>query len=275
MEPVWRNLLLGELSWWRLLRALIFIYACILIVGCFFSDRLIFPYRQSSYGRDLPGLRFLRASDGAELATRFWKAPEEQFLVLHFHGNAEDLGHLDPIMEELLPRGYSVLGMDYRGYGLSPGTPTEERCYEDAESLYEEALRMGYKPSQIIVWGRSLGSGLAVHLAGRRAIRALVLESPFATAFRAATKWPIVPFDKFDNLKKIAAVEAPLFVLHGGADGIIPPWHSEKLYHRYQGLKERHVVPEAGHNDLWLFPLGDKLDALDGFLRAEAERDET
>lgn len=275
MKPIWRRLLIGELSWWRLGRSLIFIYAVLLLIGFFFSDRLLFPYRESSYGPDLPGLKFLRTEDGGELATCFWKSPREEFLVLFFHGNAEDLGHLDPIVEQLLPRGYSVLSMDYRGYGLSAGKPTEQHCYDDAGMLYEEALKMGYAPSRIVIWGRSLGSGPAVHLGRTRDVRALVLESPFATAFRAATEWPIVPFDKFHNLKKIAHVDASLFILHGGADRIIRPWHSEKLFHQHAGLKERHVVAEAGHNDLWLFPMEKELEALDRFLTRKAKEVDT
>lgn len=261
-----RKIVIGEFTWKRLVRPLLFIYAGLLLIAIFFSERLIFPYRGCSYSNDLPGLKILRTADGTRLATRFWKSPSEKFLVLFFHGNAEDLGHLDPIMTRLMLRGFSVLAMDYRGYGLSEGKVSERNCYEDARLLYREAQDMGYQPHQIIAWGRSVGGGLATELARSLDLRSLVLESAFTTAFRSLTTIPLFPFDRFNNLKKIKQVQEPLFVLHGDSDSIVPDWHSEKLFHRHSGRKERHLIPGAGHNDLWLHPLDPTLNALERFL---------
>ena len=268
MKIPWRKVLLGELSWKRLLSSLVLIYGVLVLLAFFFSERLIFPYRGSSYGEDLPGLHKISGPDGQEIATRYLRARNEAFLVLHFHGNYEDLGHLDPIYEILRERRFSILAMDYRGYGLSQGTPTENRCYQDALLLYQRALELGYQPEQLILWGRSVGSGLAVELARQKEARALVLESPFSTAFRTATRIPLVPFDKFHNLKKMESLEEPLFILHGDRDTVIPAWHSAKLHQRHRGPKERHLIPGAGHNDLWSFDLDPVLMSLEEFLAA-------
>jgi len=266
MRIPWRKLLIGEFSWKRIFRSLAVIYGILFVGACTLSEKLIFPYRGSSYGEHLPGLQLLRSGDGQEIATRYLKAPNEEYVVLHFHGNYEDLGQLDPMFMEFRARRWSVLALDYRGYGLSKGSPKEATCYLDGERLYQRAIELGYDPGQIIIWGRSVGGGLAVELALRRKAHALVLESPFATAFTVATKVPVVPFDRFDNLGKIGSVDEPLFILHGSEDRLISPRHSRKLHDAHPGPKERHLIADAGHNDLWDRSLDVELTALSDFL---------
>jgi len=272
MTTNWRWILIGEFTWKRALRSILFIYGFLLVVGLFFSERLIFPYNQSSYTEKMPGLALIEASDGTQIATRFWKARREKFLLLYFHGNAEDLGHLDFIAEKLERRGFSVLAIDYRGYGLSAGTATEQSCYDDAQLLYDTAINMGYTSENIIIWGRSVGSGPAVDLALHKDAHALVLDSPFSSAFRVMTKIPIVPFDRFNNLSKIDKIDEPLFIIHGDSDRVISSWHSEHLFRKHAGKKERYLVPNAGHNDLWSHDLSDILDKLDLFVDNQSEQ---
>ena len=192
----WRNILIGDITWKRALRSFLFIYGFLVIVGLFFSEKLIFPYNQSSYTEKMPGLTLIEASDGTQIATRYWKSSHDKFLLLYFHGNAEDLGHLDFIAEKLIRRGFSILAIDYRGYGLSAGTVTEQSTYDDAKLLYDTAIKMGYNSGNIIIWGRSVGSGPAVQLALYKDAHALVLDSPFSSAFRVMTKIPVLPFDR-------------------------------------------------------------------------------
>lgn len=262
----WRKILVGEFTWKRLVRSVIFIYGSLVAFAYFFSERIIFPYSDSSYSRGVDGLRILAATDGTQLAARYWAAPEAELLVLHFHGNAEDIGDFDEIAEELVARGYSVLTLDYRGYGMSEGTPTEANCYADGESIYAEAQKLGFSGDRIIFWGRSVGSGIATELAVRKKVRALVLESPFMSAFRASTGIAVFPFDKFKNISKIGKIDEPLFILHGDSDEEIAAWHSEKLFDKHQGPKERHVIKGAGHQDVWAHDLEAELDALDIFV---------
>lgn len=245
----------GKFSLQRSLHFLILLplicYAALAFIALVFSDRMIFPYRGSTYAKSLPGLLFLRATDGAMIATRYWEAPGARKIVVFFHGNYEDLGQLDAIARNITKLGYSMLAMDYRGYGLSEGIPTENHCYADATRVISHAVRLGFDESRIILWGRSLGSGVATQLALEIEACALVLESPFTSAFRTLTGIALLPFDKFNNLAKMDKINSPLFIIHGENDAIIPAWHSAKLLDRHRHTKSLHLVKNAGHNDLW------------------------
>jgi len=262
----WKKHLIGEWNWKRPIKLLLFAYGTLVVISLFFSERFMFPYRVSSYSDRVAGLHMLEADDGTKIATRLFKAPAEKYLVLHFHGNFEDIGSTDAIATMLEDSGLSVLAMDYRGYGLSEGSPTEENCYADAELVYEHALSLGYKPENIIIWGRSVGGGIAVELAHRKQVKALVLESTFCTAYRVATRVPLVPWDEFNNLEKIPTIDEPLFILHGAEDKTIAPWHTEKLIEAHLGKNQRHLIPNANHDDVWLQDLSKELTALEAFL---------
>ena len=273
----WRSIVLGKFSWWRLVRFPIILYVALLIVGAFFSDRLIFPYRGCSYERGDYGISE-SLTKSMVYGTLYQQAKEERFLALYFHGNGVDIGMLWPLVAELNERGISVLAIDYPDYGLSRSLlprdgfyensilrdphhvgPTEQSCREAAFFLYQKATSMGYTNDQIVVWGRSIGSGVAtdlVHLleqahAKDDPLRGLMLDSPFKSAFTTKTMVPILPFDKFENLQKIKELQTPTFILHGQEDRVISVSHSKALYEAHSGKKERHVIPDAGHSDLW------------------------
>jgi len=251
----WKRLVFGKWSWWRPLRLVMLAYAVLLVIAMFFSERFIFPYNKSSYGEGVRGLVMLRSEDGIQIATRYFKYADEEkekYLILYFHGNYEDIGHTDEIADVMFTLKASVLAMDYRGYGLSGGKPTEKDTYADAELVYIKALELGYAPERIIIWGRSVGSGVATEMAKRKQVKALVIESGFCSAFRVATKVPIVPFDQFNNLKKIGEIDEMLFTIHGDKDRTIPMWHSQKLHDAHRGKKRRVIVTGATHDDIWL-----------------------
>lgn len=241
-------------------------YASLTFIALFFSNRMIFPYRGSSYTKDLPGLLLLQAADGNMIATRFWEVPEARKLVIFFHGNYEDIGQLDTIATHITGLGHSLLAMDYRGYGLSEGTPSENNCYTDARRVIHHAADLGFDESRIILWGRSLGSGVATQLALEIKACALVLESPFTSAFRTLTRIRLIPFDKFNNLAKMNQVKSPLFIIHGENDEIIPAWHSTKLLDQHRYTKALHLIKNAGHNDLWQHDMEPPLDELSQLL---------
>ena len=227
-------------------------YFCIAIMAFLFSEKLMFPYNECSYDKSLPGLVMLEAEDQTPIAARLWIKDESDTLVVLFHGNFEDLGQLDIVSKGIMNLGFSVLSIDYRGYGLSEGSPTEHNCYADARLLIQKAQALGYRDADIILWGRSIGSGPATQLATEMNARALVLESPFITAFRTTTHIPLLPFDRFNNLSKMNEVTCPLLIIHGNRDRIIPAWHSYKLIEKHTGRNALHLVDDAGHNNLWL-----------------------
>lgn len=261
-----KRLIIGKFSWRRLLSSIVIVYVIINLFVYYYSEQLIFPYNQSSYNNKLSGLKIIKTQDGNNLATRFWQAKDEKYLVLYFHGNYLDLGNLDEIAEKFNKKGYSILAMDYRGYGLSQGYAAEETSYLDSQLLYKEAINMGYTSKNIIILGRSIGSGVATELASKNKAKILVLVSPFVTAFRVVTTIPILPFDRFDNLAKINKISQALFIIHGADDKIIQPWHSEVLFNKFKGNKQRYLIRDAGHNDIWDYNKDKLFDELDGFI---------
>ena len=262
----WKKIVIGTVSWKRLFSSLISVYILITILVYFYAEKLMFPYDQSSYNKSISGLKFLESEDGTKIAMRFWKADREKNIILYFHGNYIDIGQLDDIADKLNSRNYSVLAMDYRGYGQSEGDVNETNAYTDAQMLYDYTLSLGYNPENIIILGRSVGSGVATDLAVNNKAISLVLISPFTSAYRVMTKYPILLFDKFNNLAKINQINKPLFIVHGSNDQIIPKWHSKMLIKKHQGKQKRVLVDGAGHNDIWGYENTDFINQLDVFL---------
>ena len=245
-----KKIVMGSFSWRRLFTSTILIYVIVNVWIHFISDGLMFPYNQTSYDDKLPGLDYIDADDGTKIATRYWQSNNEKNLILYFHGNYLDMGYLDDFAENLNDYGYSVLAMDYRGYGLSQGTVTEKNAYQDSQLLYDLSIKMGYSAQQVLIVGRSIGTGIATELALKNNSKALILISPFVSAYRVLTKVTLLPFDKFTNLEKISQITQPLFIIHGSEDSIIQPWHSELIFENHKGPKKRYLVEGAGHNDI-------------------------
>ena len=245
-----RRLLVGEFSLKRLVRSALFIYACVCIYGYFFADGLIFKPQPASYGDTRETLK-LTAADGVRISAVYLPNRQAHYTILFSHGNAEDLGDIRWLLEELRDMGFAVFAYDYRGYGTSQGNPSESGAYRDIDAAYNYLTqKLGVPPANIIVYGRSVGSGPSVDLASRQPVAGLVLESPFVTAFRVVTRIPIFPFDKFANIDKIKRVRCPVLVTHGTADAVIPFWHGRELFAAANEPKRFFPVAAAGHNDV-------------------------
>jgi fermentation-respiration switch protein FrsA (DUF1100 family) len=150
-----------------------------------------------------------------------------------------------------------VLIIDYRGYGKSSGEISEKGFYIDAETAYSHLLEArGYKPANIMIYGRSVGTGVAVELASRHTPKVLVLESPYTSLGALANEK--LPFFfpslylrfQFNNLKKIGTISCPVVLLHGTKDELVPPAHSQKLMKAIKGEKKLFLIEGGGHNDL-------------------------
>lgn len=224
-------------------------YLVLLFVAAFLSDRMIFYPQPSSY-RDDARITKLKTADGKTISAMYLANPEAKYTLLFSHGNAEDIGELEPLFAELRAAGFAVLGYDYEGYGTSEGVPSEKRVYLDQRAAYDFLVNeQKVAPGRIIVFGRSVGAGPAVDLAMREPVGGLVVQSGFTSAFVVLTKVPIVPWDKFHNLDKIRRVKCPVLVMHGRKDGVIPFFHGEWLYAAAPGKKMHLWVDGAGHND--------------------------
>ena len=246
-----RKILVGNFTIKRLIRSLVFIYAFLLLFAYFFSDRMIFQAQESSY-EDGPEIFKIETEDGAEISALYLLEPNSEFTILYSHGNAEDVGDLREILEMFQDKGFSVLAYDYRGYGTSDGRASEKNAYEDIEAVYEYLVReLGSSPGEIIALGRSVGGGVAMHLACREKLAGLILEGSFITAFRVITRIPLVPFDKFRNIDKIKKVKCPVLIIHGKDDRMVPFRHGVKLFKTANEPKLKFWVDGAGHNDLF------------------------
>lgn len=149
--------------------------------------------------------------------------------------------------------------LEYRGYGGNPGKPSERGLYADAEAAAAFLESEAIAAERLVVWGESLGSAVAVHLAAERRVAAVVLEAPFTSvAAVAQLHYPFVPAavlvrDRFDALSRIGRVAAPLLVLHGGRDRVVPIRLAQALFAAAPGPKEGWFVPEAEHENLAAF----------------------
>ncbi len=178
---------------------------------------------------------------GGELAGVVYRADgsaDGTFWMLHLHGNADSAFSPGQVRhsEALRRSGFNVLEVDYRGFGLTPGRPSEAGMYEDSEAAYRELLRRGVPPNRIILLGHSLGSGPAVLLATRHKAAALVLFGAFTSIpDAAAERYPYLPVRlvvgvQFNSLARIGDVHMPVVIVHSRGDTLIPYSHALKLF---------------------------------------------
>ncbi len=180
-------------------------------------------------------------SAGARLAGLLFRADRADdtgYWILQLHGNADSAYSIWQVRhcETLRRVGFSVLNIDYRGFGLTPGEASEAGMYEDAEAAYKSLLLRGVPPSRIILLGHSLGSGPAVLLATRHEAAALVLFGAFTSIpDAAADQYPLLPVRyvasvQFDSLSRIHEVHMPVIIAHSRADTLVPYSHALRLF---------------------------------------------
>lgn len=180
-------------------------------------------------------------------------------LALYFGGNAESVAWMIPEAQKHTP-GVAWLLVDYRGYGGSEGSPSEAAITSDALRWYDYAAAE-LKPSRIVVFGRSLGSGAAVYLAAERKVSKVVLVTPFDSLTEVAKRhYPFLPVSlmlrhRFDSVLRAPAIAAPLLCVAAQRDEVIPSAHARKLYDAWAGRKDWVELQEAGHNTTDSHPL--------------------
>jgi abhydrolase domain-containing protein 17 len=214
------------------------------------ADRMLFPAPEAGY-RDGPRILKIPARDGTLLSAVHLEAAQPLATVLFLHGNGEDIAGILPQLEAMRARGFSVVAFDFRGYGTTPGRPSETNLNADTADVFRYLSGHWLRPGrQVIVYGRSLGGGPAIDLASRERVGGLVLEGAFVSAFRVVTQVRILPWDRFDNLSKIPRVTCPVLVIHGRRDETVPFHHGRQLFAAAPEPKRSLWVDDAGHNDL-------------------------
>lgn len=222
-----------------------------LVLMTAFVDRLIFLPPPSSYGEDLDGLVLLPTATGDTVAAVLREVAGSGLAVVFTHGNAEDVGHLADLVEGWVALGVTALAVEYPGYGLSTGAPSEARAYAAGDAALAHLAKSGYPAERVILHGRSLGGAVAVDVAARHRVAGLILESTFTSAFQVMLPLAGLPGDRFTSLAKLARVQAPTLVIHGMQDEVIPFAHGQRLFAALpEHLRRSWWVEGAGHNDL-------------------------
>jgi len=201
---------------------------------------------------------FFNTEDGRKLHGWLFPLPEKSPLILFFHGNAGNISHRLDNVRLLLNQGLSVFIFDYRGYGKSTGRPSEKGLYRDGIAAYDYLVREEHITSEnIVLFGRSLGAAVAVDIALKREVKALILESAFTstkdmakTMFLFSLLAPVLP-SNYNNLKKIIRIDVPKLIIHGTEDNIVPYSMGEKLFEASKAPKFFFPIEEAGHNDTY------------------------
>jgi len=220
------------------------------------QERLIFfPQPMQQAQRELIERRsaaksiFLESPEGVRLHAWYFAGSP---LILYFGGNAEDVSGMIDDAERRAP-GVGWLLVDYRGYGSSEGEPSEAALTADAAAWHDHALKT-LKARKIYLFGRSLGSGVAVHLASERPVAGVVLVAPFDSMIEVAKRhYPYLPVKwmlrhRFDSAKLAPHIGAPLLCIAASRDEVIPALHARKLYDAWGGPKRWVEIEGAGHN---------------------------
>ena len=200
---------------------------------------------------------WMRTADGVRINAFYRPNPTSRQVLLWFHGNAENIGYDLDHLRALARIGVNILAVDYRGYGQSEGTPDEAGVYRDADAAYNYLIdERHFRAQDIIIYGHSLGGAVAVNLASRRPCGGLIVQSSFTNARAMARRMFLIPLieyvvkSRFDSLEKICAVRAPILVVHGTQDEVVPFSMGQQLFAAASEPKRFYAVEDAGHNDL-------------------------
>lgn len=234
----------------------------VLAAALYFGQRALMYHPPEKIARPPASVGFPQASiariktaDGEQIVTWFVPPKEGKPIVLFFHGNAEILAWRAERFKKLTANGIGLLGVSFRGYGGSTGSPTEAGLIADGEAAYKFAAAR-YSEKRIAIWAYSLGSGVGVRLAAAHPAAKLVLEAPYTSAVDvAAALYPFVPVrwmmhDQFHSIDYIKDVHAPLLVLHGERDRVVPIAFGEELFAAANEPKRFVRFPEGGHVNL-------------------------
>ncbi len=202
---------------------------------------------------------FIPAGDGAVINGLLFKAEGSQGVILYFHGNAGSLRSWGGVASDFTDKGFDLMIIDYRGYGKSTGSISEKALYSDAIAVFD-FLQAKYPGNRIILYGRSLGTGIAAYLAGKRSPKALLLETPYDNFTNiAAHHMPFLPNGlllryRFPTDEWLKEVQCPVHIIHGTADRIVPYQFGEQLAISLGPAANFHTITGGHHNDLSYFP---------------------
>lgn len=198
----------------------------------------------------------LKGKDG--IAVTAWFTPpteDNNTVMIYFHGNAGNLADRTEKLKSFINTGMGVLALSYRGYGSSDGSPSEQGIYNDARATLAYAQELGFDLKNTLIYGESLGTGVAIQMATEYNVMAIVLEAPYTSiAARGKERYPFMPIDlllkdKFDSLSKIKSVHVPVLIFHGYLDEVMPIHHGRRMLEAANDPKEARLFENKGHSD--------------------------
>ena len=215
----------------------------------------------------------LKTSDGIKISAWYIHAENPKATLLFFHGNGGNISHRIEFIKMFYSLNISTFIIDYRGYGKSEGSPTEEGTYLDSEAAWDYLVNeKNTDPSSIVIYGKSLGGPIAARLAEKHNPAALILDSTFTSTKDIAVKlYPFLPVKKFlkfeyDTVRYLKGVDCPILIIHSIDDSYIPFSHAEKLFDTVDGEKEL-IETRGDHNSSFMISRQIYKNSIDNILK--------
>jgi fermentation-respiration switch protein FrsA (DUF1100 family) len=256
IQPI-KRIVLGTL------KGAVIVYLMVVAILFFMQRQMLFyrttepPMLNDASLIDQREIVCLTTADGLNLHAWYFPATRSGApVVLFLHGNAGDIGNHLPFAKFLITAGYGLLALEYRGYGGNPGSPSEAGLTDDARAAFAFLKTQGIPDGRVVLFGESLGTGVAVAMAAEHPVHAMILRSPYTSISDVAAvafwylpaRWLVR--DRFDALAKISRNKAPLFAFHGDRDTLIPITLGRQLFDAAVEPKTWLAIEGVGHNDV-------------------------
>ena len=225
----------------QIILIIFFIYFLVLVFLYFYQRNLLYHPNENNYSEDkisvdIENVR-IKTSDNIELLGWYHEKNLKDFKTLiFFHGNAGSLENRIHKLNHFRDMNINFLIIAWRGFSGNNGNPSEQGLYEDGKSAIDWLIKKGVSEKNLILYGESLGTGVATHLAQNKNYAGVILETPFTSMIDAAKKfYPYIPVklllkDKFENYKKIKNINSPILIMHGEVDQLVPFSMGKKIY---------------------------------------------
>ena len=238
--------------------SIIIAYIVVIIFVYFYQRNLLYHPSENNYQNDTIQFNhqeiFIKVNDEIKLKSWIINKDLKNFKTLvFFHGNAGDLSNRIYKLNELDKLDINILLISWRGFSGNEGYPTEKNLYEDAEAAIKWLNKKKVSNSQIILYGESLGTGVAVEIASKNNFNSIILESPFTSIENSAKiYYPYLPVrlllkDKYDSIGKIKMINTPILIMHGEKDDVVPISMGKELFEKANSPKHSYFTSEDDH----------------------------
>ena len=240
------------------LSSIVFAYFVVVVFIYFYQRNLLYHPSENNYQNDEIKFEYeeINIEVENEIKLKSWlinKDLKKLKTLLIFHGNAGDLSNRIYKLNELNKLEINILLISWRGFSGNKGSPTEKNLYKDAEAAIKWLNKKNVNNNQIILYGESLGTGIAVEMAKKNDFNSIILESPFTSIENSAKiYYPYLPVkyllkDRYDTISKIKMVESPIMIMHGEKDDVVPFSMGKELFEKANSPKQSYFTPDDDH----------------------------